>query len=114
MKIIQFKDDVKIKRWTPALHIMMDCLHSIQNDYEWIPELMITSCNDGKHMVTSQHYKDVAFDVRSHNFASLKDKQDFVMLVQKLLGPKFYIFLEDVGLPNEHFHMHLVRGVELP
>jgi hypothetical protein len=62
-------------------------------------ELVITSCNDGKHMPNSRHYKGLAFDARSRDLAPAfqvhaRDE------MKKRLGPDY-----DVVLEKDHFHI---------
>lgn len=113
-KIIQFKESVRIKAWTPGLSEIMNYLESIQNRFDWIPELTITSCNDSVHLPNSQHYKDMAIDIRSHNFVDLTAKENFITMLQGGLGPKFLVLFESVGTDNEHIHVQQVRGVTFP
>ena len=108
-KIIQFKETVRIKRWTPAIRYMLDMIEGIMSSNDWVPELTITSINDSKHKENSQHYKDLALDVRSHNFLSHEDRLRFLEVLKTTLGPKFFVDLENINTPNEHFHMQLHR-----
>lgn len=60
--------------------------------------LTITSGNDGKHMETSLHYKDLAWDIRIKDL--VKDRVP--RLVEELktrLGPGFQVILE-----KDHVH----------
>lgn len=76
----------------------------------------ITSCNDGKHSVSSLHYLGRAFDVRTKNLqvwtraqldavATLKLKETIVSMIKTQLGPQFDVLLEDLNTANEHIHV---------
>jgi hypothetical protein len=114
MKIIQFKDNVRIKRWTPAIATILDNAEVLMNRYSWIPELVITSCNDSNHAVNSRHYKDEALDIRSKNFNTIEDKVMFKNALQEELGGKFTVLLESLGTDNEHFHVQVKKDETYP
>ena len=114
MKIIQFKDNVRIKRWTPAIATIIDTAEVLMNRYPWIPELTVTSCNDSQHLPTSKHYTDEAIDIRSKNFNDDTDKRLFATSLQEMLGPRFTVLLENFGTFNEHFHIQVKKGETFP
>lgn len=73
--------------------------------------LVITSMNDGEHMHNSRHYIDEAIDIRTHNFPNLESKIDFCYRFNDMLGPKFTVILENQGLPTEHIHVQVKKGL---
>lgn len=66
-------------------------------------ELVVTSCNDGKHSDTSLHYHGFAFDARSKELVC--DKQELLKELRARLGAEFDVLLEDLGGNNEHYHI---------
>lgn len=111
---MQFKENVRIKRWTPVISVILSTAEKLMNHYDWIPELTITSCNDSTHKVDSQHYKDAAVDIRSKNFLNMIEKGMFKSYLQEELGPKFIVIFESIGTDNEHFHVQLKRTEVFP
>ncbi len=67
--------------------------------------VVITSGNDSGHMRASRHYSDDALDFRSKDFGSTAAKRAFLAAVLKRLGASYEGLLEDLGGPNEHFHV---------
>lgn len=116
MRYITFKDNVRFKRWTPALAFILSKLHELQNLNDWLPDLVVTSVNDSAHSKNplSRHYTDEALDIRSHNFTNEEDTLKFIDLLKKALNPgkipKFTVLYEDVGLKNEHIHVQVMKG----
>lgn len=98
-------------------------------------DLMITSGTDGTHSGPDDpHKKGNALDVRSSTF-SLEDKNRVLHLVTSYLSDLtdqlgedarivstsdglatalFFGFLEDAGLPNEHYHYQVRKGRQVP
>lgn len=114
MKVISFKDNVRIKRLTPALmHIFVNA-NIVMNRYEWVPELVFTSINDSTHGLNSRHYRDEAIDIRSKNFKDLSDKLMFKHALQDELGSRFTVLLEGLDTDNEHLHVQVKKGTIYP
>jgi len=113
MRYISFKDNCRFKNWTPALSEIIDALDFVMNNYDWIPQLVITSINDSDHIHNSRHYTDEALDVRSRNFPNI-DKLRFVQIVEEKLGDKFTVLFEGEGTTNEHFHIQVAKGETYP
>ncbi len=114
MRYVSFKDGVRFKRWTPFLNLILDTLHIIQNKYDWVPDLVVTSVNDSTHMVGSRHYSDEAIDLRSKNFQNVSHKAQFVAILRVYLDMNtFTILFENEGEVNEHFHIQVRKGVTL-
>ncbi len=110
MRYICFKVNCRFKKWTPALGYILNVLNLIQNKAPWIPDLVVTSVNDGKHMQNSKHYTDEAVDLRTRDFKSSDDKEHFIKLLREYLGPKFTVLHESVGTANEHIHVQVKKG----
>lgn len=64
----------------------------------------ITSANDGKHMKTSLHYENLAWDTRTRDLPEDK-KQRFLFELKTRLGSGFIVLLERPGEPEEHIHI---------
>ena len=117
--MILVKSGVKFQRFTPALVRMLDVLDSITlSGRALVPgmpeDLVITSANDGAHMVGSRHYRDAALDIRSKTFPNLATKDLFCMVLRTRLGPKFTVLLENAGTDNEHAHIQVKKGGVYP
>jgi hypothetical protein len=71
-----------------------------------VPEVVITSVNDGTHKPGSFHYRDAAVDVRTKNFPDEPTKLLFLAMLKQELGDTDFDFLyEDPGGPNQHIHI---------
>ena len=71
-----------------------------------VPEVVITSANDGAHKDGSLHYKNAAVDVRTKNFPDEPTKKSFLAALVKELGDADFDFLyEDPGGANQHVHI---------
>lgn len=62
----------------------------------------ITSANDSKHMDTSLHYKNRAFDIRIFNLknGSQKELESWTARIRERLGDSY-----DVILEKDHLHI---------
>lgn len=117
--MIVFKESTRFKTFSAPLAWMLDCLFRLeQNRPLCTPEaITITSVNDSTHSEGSRHYTDEAIDIRSHNFPDKLCKMTFVQLYQNMLNSHphlpgcFYVFLEDEGKDNEHFHAQVKKGM---
>lgn len=117
--MIVFKENVRIKEFSASLEWMLHCLFElVRNRPSFVPvSVMVTSINDSVHSSASKHYTDDAIDVRSHNFLSQQDKQNFLSLYINMLNSHpmlrdhFWGFLEDPGTENEHFHIQVKKGL---
>lgn len=69
-----------------------------------LPDMLITSGNDGKHMTGSKHYTGDALDIRSKH---LDDTQlaSLIIGVRRRLGNLYQVIVEQRGDPNEHVHI---------
>jgi len=98
------KNDVKINgaHFYPEMTRIMDALRitapEMRDRAVWI-----TSGADGKHMATSLHYKNRAFDVRIWNIAGGNGKEEaaaWVIRLKSTLGNNY-----DVVLESDHIHI---------
>lgn len=107
---MKFKVDVLIG----TSHALCEILAAISTfEQEFSQVLVITSVSDGKHMKGSRHYKFEAADVGTHNLRpELQPEKGptVVNALQGLLGPRFSVFFEDIGTPNEHIHIQVRKG----
>lgn len=104
---------VRFKNLTPAMAWMLyrfEQYHRVMKVGN-PTNIVITSMNDGEHMVGSRHYTDEAIDIRTHNFESREQKIEFCLRFGDLLGPKFTILLENEGTPKEHIHVQVKKGL---
>lgn len=119
--MVTFKTSVRFKRLTPGLMRIVTVLYQIDDEaargaaaLAWLPDdLVVTSVNDSKHSTNSPHYRDVALDLRSHNVPEHR-REDLRLQLAARLGPQFTVLLEDLGTPNEHFHLQVKKGTTYP
>lgn len=77
-------------------------------------DLTITSGCDGAHSGPDDpHHRGEAYDIRSHEFDA-EEKQAILSCLRKILGDRFYFFLEAGNTPNEHFHGQVCKGTTYP
>jgi hypothetical protein len=100
-----FKASVKVNGARPEL---LRALATALEVWEMlhIPELVVTSINDGEHKHGSLHYKGFAADLRTHNIRELNIDADMVVAhLRAALGDDFDVLLEFVGEDREHIHL---------
>lgn len=74
-------------------------------------DLTITSGSDGIHSGPNDpHYYGNAYDIRSKDLDSTMKQQVLANLNNILGRDKFYFFLENPNLDNEHFHIQVKNG----
>lgn len=67
-------------------------------------ECRITSGSDGQHSEGSLHYKGDAVDLGIHGIPP--DRIDILhKRLQANLGDEFQVLAENLGTPNQHFHV---------
>ena len=66
---------------------------------------IVTSGMEGSHSWGSLHYSGCALDLRSQHIKTVEEKQKIEQQCREHCGPDCDVILEDVGLPNEHFHV---------
>lgn len=104
---------------TPALLHIFNTLSKLA-PIDLPKELVITSINDGQHMVGSKHYTNQAIDLRSHNFANRDARRRFRQRLEDALNAhpvsanRFRVLLESEGKDNEHFHIQVAKGKQFP
>jgi hypothetical protein len=75
-------------------------------------DLTITSGCDGTHSGPNDpHYHGDAYDVRSKDLDPITKQQVLANLNNLLPRDKFYYFLENPNLNNEHFHIQVKNGM---
>lgn len=67
-------------------------------------EAVITSANDGTHLESSLHYKNLALDLRSRDLTPDK-KERLIKELKSELGSQYQVILEKPGEPGEHAHV---------
>jgi hypothetical protein len=68
-------------------------------------ELVVTSANDGKHMLGSKHFTNNAFDLRANNMTDEQQKKIAAELQEKL-GSDYYVGAEFFANgSNDHIHV---------
>lgn len=74
-------------------------------------DLMITSGTDGEHSGPADpHHTGEAFDIRSNIYQPPFREKVLATIMADLNWAQFYGFLEDPGLPNEHYHIQRAKG----
>lgn len=122
LRYVTFKNNCRFKRITPALIHFLHCIHEVQNKHDWLPNLVITSANDSNHVENSRHYLDEAWDIRTHYFVSLMEKEKFMAALSLYLNHSdrclregaFYVSLHSPNTPNEHIHVQVKKGQTYP
>lgn len=99
---IQVKAGVVFGGFRQGLIRILWALDGLLDELE-VP-LVITSASDGKHRVTSKHYRFEALDLRTKTMTT-EQKYVLVIRLQEILGPDFDVLLEDEGRKNEHLHV---------
>lgn len=107
---VNLKDMVRIKVLTPALMAMLTALVIL--DAEMDGDITVTSINDSRHMVGSQHYRNTAVDIRTNDRPASMDAMMAARLRQ-ILGPAYTVLYESPGTPNEHIHIQIKKGTRV-
>lgn len=78
------------------------CYHVLnKHGYEFVK----TSIADGEHGEGSLHPSGEAFDFRSKHIPLVERKKAILKEIQESLTQDFDVLLENIGEPNEHFHL---------
>jgi hypothetical protein len=101
MKVI-VKEGVIFKEVNARLMHLCVTSSWIWDEYGSIP--VITSANDGKHMATSLHYKDLAWDLRVKN---LPDPQQMADRLREMLNVKHHDYDVLFGDEAHKDHIHV-------
>jgi conjugal transfer mating pair stabilization protein TraG len=86
---------------------MFAALHTVRTAASvlGLPQTIVTSGQDGKHMVGSLHPKGKAVDFRGNNISILRGNQ-WQNLVQKSLGRDYHVIYETFAdRSNNHLHV---------
>ena len=67
-------------------------------------DVWLTSANDGTHKEGSFHYRDLAWDFRTHHLQPLV-KAEVIANLRQRLAPQFQVLFEGEGSANEHLHV---------
>ena len=88
---------------------ILSVLSQLSKKYQM--DIMITSGTDGVHSgPLDPHKLGNAYDIKTHDMPSRQFKDAIVRELNNLLSDKFYAFLEDPDLPNEHIHIQVAKG----
>jgi hypothetical protein len=66
---------------------------------KWSHKITITSCNDGKHMATSYHYRNHALDIRTNDLPP-KRVDEFYLDLKETFGTNY-----DIVKEKDHIHL---------
>ena len=103
--MIYFKTGVEFKAVEPVLlRGMADMADLWTQRFPNVP-FTVTSVNDGVHLVTSWHYKGLAFDFRTHEVSP--EAVASVILDYRVYRPSWTVLFESKGQPNEHGHAQI-------
>lgn len=103
--VLLFKSDVKINGARPEL---LRALATAVEIWEQcgVPELVVTSINDGQHMKLSKHYRGEAMDLRTHNVREEgRDPEILRAHLAASLGKDYDVILEFTNTEREHLHV---------
>ena len=109
--VLRVKDGVSFAVIAPSGFRILAALDRASTELGF--DLTITSGCDGTHSGPEDpHHKGEAYDVRSKD---CPDKGYAFQVIMKSLAPdQFFGWLEDAGLPNEHFHLQQKKGSTYP
>lgn len=94
---MKLKADVNLIGLKPELLVAMVAAETVYRAYAG--ELVITSCNDGKHMAESKHYIGAAFDCRTRDVTA-ELQVTIANAIRAALTKQF-----DVILESDHIHV---------
>jgi hypothetical protein len=111
---MRLKAGVRLGLLQPQIVLALQVAEKIFDRY--YVDLVITSCNDGRHMEGSKHYTGCAVDLRTkhidgeHTLAVFgvsggEVKQKILRQLKRALGMDFDILLEGLGTAHEHIHL---------
>ena len=102
---VLIKDDVKFKEINEYTMQFLKAVIEIGNLLD--RDMVVTSANDGTHGGSSGsnslHYKNRAWDIRTHHLTG-QEQQTVRQFLQTELGGAWDIVLEAIGTPNGHLH----------
>ena len=105
---VRIKPGVEFATIAPAGARILETLRRIATSLT--VDLTITSGTDGEHSGPNDpHKRGEAYDIRSKDMTK-STAETVIMLLNTLLGPRFYAFHEAVGTPNQHIHCQRAKG----
>ena len=108
---MRFKKGVRIPDGNQGIILAAIVAEQVYKEFGY--DFIITSWNDGKHMPTSFHYKNKAFDCRIRHIKTKKGKLDRPKcnlirdMIALRLPPGFDVVLESNHVHLEHDDRHL-------
>lgn len=112
MNVVRVKPGVLFTMIAPGGFRILSAIDQATIELGW--DLMITSAGDGMHSGPNDpHHRGEAYDVRSHEF-NAEEKDKILATLRRILGDRFYAFLESPGTDNEHFHIQVCKGTTYP
>ncbi len=114
MSVVRVKDGVLFTVITPGGFRILSAVEQACRKLNY-GDFTITSACDGEHSgPLDPHKEGKAYDVRSHDFPEAQ-KPIILNALQALLpSDQFFCFLENIGLPNEHWHCQVKKGTTYP
>lgn len=98
---LTFKPGVDVRGVQPEVTAAMHVVDGVYTSHG-VAETVVTSVKDSKHMVTSLHYKGLAFDLRLPSRSGAAGEADGAVTrtIRKRLGAQY-----DVVLESDHIHV---------
>ncbi len=112
--MIAFKPGVRVRRLTPAVAHILNCIADTRDELGYPSTFTVTSINDSSHGDNSRHFTDEAVDGRTHNMPSTAKARTFTKVLRGKLGDRFYVVFEKVDRPQEHIHAQVRKGHAYP
>lgn len=103
-KYIDIKAGCKFKRFTPQLATFIMAVIRTWDLLAPAIVPVITSANDGKHMTSSLHYSDLAWDLRTNNIPDKGKIEEIARTLRVDLGSDW-----DVVVESDHIHVEFDR-----
>ena len=98
---MRLKTGVRVRGVRPEIVVAMMVANSAFEAFALAPEMVVTSCTEGRHSWTSLHYQGAAFDIRTRD-ASSDVNTAIVKELKDSLGPDFDVILEDTHIHIEY------------
>lgn len=104
--MIALKPGVKLTDLQPQIVLALQIAEGLWAKYGQ-PTLVVTSCNDSKHIAGSLHYTGRAVDLRIKSIPSA-NREKLVIDLDNAFGgdsSEFDVLWENQGTMNEHLHI---------
>lgn len=99
---LRLKEGVSVRGVSPEIVLALVIARDVYSEEKF--DLRLTSCTDGEHSQGSLHYKGDAVDLGIHGIPP--DRIDVLhKRLQANLGPDYQVLAENIGTPNQHFHV---------